>query len=87
LFALGTVTPDIALSEFKKCGFPIKDLNTVKEKQEIIVAVATILTMVTVAIIITSGAYAPLAPHFLIVRALRKQCLRAASTLRSTCFA
>jgi hypothetical protein len=28
------VTPDIALSKFKKCGFPIKDLNTVKEKQE-----------------------------------------------------
>jgi hypothetical protein len=52
LFALGPVTPDIALSEFKKCGFPIKDLNTVKEKQEIIVAVAIILTMVTVAIII-----------------------------------
>jgi hypothetical protein len=52
LFALGTVTPDIALSEFKKYGFPIKDLNTVKEKQEIIVAVATILTMVTAAIII-----------------------------------
>jgi transposase len=52
LFALGTVSPDIALSEFKKCGFPIKDLNTVKEKQEIIVAAATILTMVTVAIII-----------------------------------
>jgi hypothetical protein len=52
LFALGTVTPDIALSKFKKCGFPIKDLNTVKEKQKIIVAVATILTMVTVAIII-----------------------------------
>jgi hypothetical protein len=37
-FAIGTVTPDIALSEFKKWGFPIKDLNTVKEKQEIIVA-------------------------------------------------
>jgi hypothetical protein len=37
-FAIGTVTPDIALSEFKKCGFPIKDLNTVKEKKEIIVA-------------------------------------------------
>jgi hypothetical protein len=37
-FVLGTVTPDIALSEFKKCGFPIKDLNTVKEKQDIIVA-------------------------------------------------
>jgi hypothetical protein len=52
VFALGTVTPDIALSEFKKCGFPIKDVNTVKEKQEIIVAVATILTMLTVAIII-----------------------------------
>jgi hypothetical protein len=52
LFALGTVTPDIALSEFKKCGFPIKDLNKVKEKQEIIVAVATSLTMLTVAIII-----------------------------------
>jgi hypothetical protein len=52
LFALGTVTPDIALSDFKKCGFPIKDLNTVKEKQEIIVAVATILTMLTIAIII-----------------------------------
>jgi hypothetical protein len=34
LFALGTVTPDIALSKFKKCGFTIKDLNTVKEKQE-----------------------------------------------------
>jgi hypothetical protein len=50
-FALGTVTPDIALSKIKKCGFPLKDLNTVKEKQEIIVAVATILTMVTVAII------------------------------------
>jgi transposase len=33
-FALGTVTPDIALSKFKKCGFPIKDLKTVKEKQE-----------------------------------------------------
>jgi hypothetical protein len=32
VFALGTVTPDIALSEFKKCGFPIKDLNTVKKK-------------------------------------------------------
>jgi hypothetical protein len=30
LFALGTVTPDIALIEFKKIGFPIKDLNTVK---------------------------------------------------------
>jgi hypothetical protein len=52
LFALGTVTPDIALSKFKKCGFPIKDLNTVNKKQEIIVAVATILTMVNVAIII-----------------------------------
>jgi hypothetical protein len=52
VFALGTVTPDIALSEFKKCGFPIKDVNTVKEKQEIIVAVATILIMLTVAIII-----------------------------------
>jgi hypothetical protein len=52
VFALGTVTPDIALSDFKKCGFPIKDLNTVKEKQEIIVAVATILTMLTIAIII-----------------------------------
>jgi hypothetical protein len=36
--ALGTITPDIALGEFKKCGFPIKDLNTVKDKQEIIVA-------------------------------------------------
>jgi hypothetical protein len=52
VFALGTVTPNISLSELKKCGFPIKDLNTVKEKQEIVVAVATILTMVTVAIII-----------------------------------
>jgi hypothetical protein len=52
VFALGTVTHDIALGKLKKCGFPIKDLNTVKEKQEIIVGVATILTMVTVAIII-----------------------------------
>jgi hypothetical protein len=51
-FAIGIVTPDIALSELKKCGFPIKGVNTVKEKQEIMVAVATILTMVTVAIII-----------------------------------
>jgi hypothetical protein len=56
VFALGTVSPNIALSEFKKCGFSIKDLNTVKEKQEIMVAVATILTMVTVAIIIEKTA-------------------------------
>jgi hypothetical protein len=57
LFALGTITPDIALSEFKKCGLPIKDLNTVKEKQEIIVALAIILTMLNVAVIIEKTAY------------------------------
>jgi hypothetical protein len=56
VFALGAASPDITLSEFKKCGLPIKDLNTVKEKQEIVVAVATILTMVAVAIIIEKTA-------------------------------
>jgi NADH dehydrogenase FAD-containing subunit len=34
VFALGTVTPDIALSELKKCGFPIKDLNTASRKNK-----------------------------------------------------
>jgi hypothetical protein len=32
LFSLGTVTPNMALIEFQKCGFPTKELNTVKEK-------------------------------------------------------
>jgi hypothetical protein len=50
--ALGTVTPNIALANSKKCGFHINHLNTVKEKQEIVVAVVTISTMVAVAIII-----------------------------------
>jgi hypothetical protein len=34
--------PPFALSEFKKCGFPIKDLNTFKDKQEMTASVATI---------------------------------------------
>jgi transposase len=57
LFSLGNVTPDISLSDLKKCGFPFKDLNTVKEKEEIMVAVATILTFVTVATIIEKTTY------------------------------
>jgi transposase len=34
VFALGTVTPDIALSELKKCGLPIKDWNTASRKNK-----------------------------------------------------
>jgi hypothetical protein len=53
-FALGTaVTPDIALSEFKKCGFPNQGFEYSEGKtRDYSSSVATILTMVTVAIII-----------------------------------